>query len=153
VQAARGEGTQVQAILQRRFRARRSGGETTPEAGKRTAGELWKAASSLREDRERAEAERLAQERARQARAAAAAQEKRLDDLALRQEQAWQRVSVLIDTKKPREYDEAVAILKDLQALGEREGGAEAFAERFRQLREQHLRKPSLLERFDKAGL
>lgn len=60
---------------------------------------------------------------------------------------------MLIDTKKPREYDEAVAILKDLQALGEREGGAEAFAERFRQLREQHLRKPSLLERFDKAGL
>jgi uncharacterized Zn finger protein len=62
-------------------------------------------------------------------------------------------VSVLIDTKKPHEYDQAVAILKDLRALGEREGGTAAFIECFRQLREQHLRKPSLLQRFDKAGL
>jgi hypothetical protein len=153
VQSARGEGPQVQAVLQQRFRTRRSAGETPSERGKRTAGELWKAACSLREEQERAEVERLVQERVRQARATAAAYEKRLEELAPRQEQAWRQVSALIDTRKPREYDQAVTILKDLRALGEREGGAEAFAERFLRLREQHLRKPSLLQRFDKAGL
>lgn len=59
----------------------------------------------------------------------------------------------LIGTKKPREYDEAVAILLDLQALAERGGNSSAFSQRFRQLREQHLRKPSLMQRFENAGL
>jgi hypothetical protein len=153
VQAAQGGGTQVQAILQRRFRTRRSGGETPSEEGKRTVGELWQAACALREERERIEAERIAQEHARRERAAATAYGKRLDELASQREHAWRQVSALIDTKKPREYDQAVTLLKDLEALGQREGNAEAFAKRFRQLRDQHLRKPSLLDRFDKAGL
>src|SRR5712691_1955651 len=93
------------------------------------------------------------QEAGRQARAAAAAREQRLDALALREEKAWQQVDSLIDTRKPREYDEAVAILLDLRALAERAGDGNAFSQRFRQLREQHLRKPSLIQRFDKAGL
>lgn len=153
VQAAQGGGTQVQAILQQRFRTRRPGDETPSKTGKRTVGELWEAACTLREERERLEAERLAQEHARRARAVAAAYKNRLDELAPRREQAWRQVSALIDTKKPREYDQAVTLLKDLKALDEREGNSEVFAERFRQLREQHLRKPSLLERFEKAGL
>lgn len=153
VRAARGEGAQVGAVLQRRFRTERLAGDTNADAGKRTAVELWRAVGVLRAERERAEAEKLAQERAREAKAIAAAYEKRLDGLASRQEQAWRQVSVLIDTKKPRDYDEAVTILTDLQALGRREGRAEDFAKRFWNLREQHLRKPSLLQRFEKAGL
>ena len=66
---------------------------------------------------------------------------------------AWQHVDHLIAPKRPREYDQAVAILIDLRALGNRDDRAEAFADRLGQLRERHLRKPSLLERFDKAGL
>jgi hypothetical protein len=62
-------------------------------------------------------------------------------------------VDQLIAPKRPREYDQAVAILIDLRALGNRDRRAEAFAERLGQLRERHQRKPSLLERFDKAGL
>lgn len=69
------------------------------------------------------------------------------------EETAWQQVSVLIDAKKPGEYDKAVTVLADLRALSQREGRARAFAERFQLLREQHLRKPSLIERFQKAGL
>jgi hypothetical protein len=153
LQAARGEGSQVQAVLHRRFRAERSPGSVPADPGTRTARELRDAAAARREERERAAAERKAQEQARQARAAAAAREQRLDALALREEQAWQHVDSLIGTKKPREYDEAVAILLDLQALAERGGNAEAFSQRFRQLREQHLRKPSLIQRFDSAGL
>ncbi len=153
LQAVRGEGSQVQAVLQRRFRAERSPGSTPADAGTRTAGELRDAATARREERERVAAERKAEDLARQARAAAAAREQRLDALALREEQAWQHVDSLIGTKKPREYDEAVAVLLDLQALAERDGNGNAFSQRFRQLREQHLRKPSLIQRFDNAGL
>jgi hypothetical protein len=153
VRIAQGEGAQVQAILQQRFRTGRSAGDPVAEKGQRTAGELWKAAGARRHERERAEAEKLAQERTRKAKAAAAAHERRLDELAQRREQAWQQVSVLIEAKKPREYDEAVTILTNLQALSRREGRVEDFAQRFRDLREQHIRKPSLLQRFEKAGL
>ncbi len=153
LQAARGEGSQVQAVLQRRFRAERSPGSTPSDPGTRTAGELRDAATARHEERERAAAERKAQELARQARAAAAAREQCLDALALREEQAWQHVDSLVSTKKPREYDAAVALLLDLQALAERGGDGNAFSQRFRQLREQHLRKPSLIQRFDNAGL
>jgi hypothetical protein len=81
------------------------------------------------------------------------ATEQRLDALALREEQAWQHVDSLISGKRPREYDAAVAVLLDLQALAERGSDGNAFDRRFRQLREQHLRKPSLIQPFDNAGL
>ncbi len=153
LRAARGEGSRVEAALQRRFRAERSAGSAAADPGTRTAGELRDAAAARREERERLAAQRRTQEAGRQARAAAAAREQRLDALALREEKAWQQVDSLIDTRKPREYDEAVAILLDLRALAERAGDGNAFSQRFRQLREQHLRKPSLIQRFDKAGL
>ncbi len=153
LRAARGEGSRVEAALQRRFRAERSAGSAAADPGTRTAGELRDAAAARREERERLAAQRRTQEAGHQARAAAAAREQRLDALALREEKAWQQVDSLIDTRKPREYDEAVAILLDLRALAERAGDGNAFSQRFRQLREQHLRKPSLIQRFDKAGL
>jgi uncharacterized Zn finger protein len=59
----------------------------------------------------------------------------------------------LIDTKKPKEYDAAVVLLQDLRMLAARDGDAAAFAQRMRQLREQHVRKPSLIDRFDRAQL
>ncbi len=48
---------------------------------------------------------------------------------------------------------EGVTLLCDLRALAERQGENAAFTRRFLALREQHHRKPSLQERFDKAGL
>ncbi len=153
LRAARGEGSQVQAVLQRRFLTEGSLGGAPADPGTRTAGELRDAAATSGEERERLAAERRAQEQARQARAVAAAREQRLDALALREEQAWQQVNSLIDSRKPREYDEAVAILVDLRGLAERSGDGNVFSKRIGQLREEHLRKPSLLQRFDKAGL
>jgi len=44
-------------------------------------------------------------------------------------------------------------LLRDLQALAEREHGSAAFRKRFLALRAQHQRKPSLMDRFDQAGL
>ena len=59
----------------------------------------------------------------------------------------------MIDTKRPRDYDLAVSLLRDLQALAEREEDSAGFRKRFGELRARHDRKPSLQERFDKAGL
>lgn len=52
-----------------------------------------------------------------------------------------------------RDYDQAVTLLADLRALAKRDGTTEAFTARLLELREQHQRKPSLMARFDKAGL
>jgi hypothetical protein len=76
-----------------------------------------------------------------------------VDELATGQEAAWERASTLIETKSPRDYDIAVTLLSDLRALAERQGDTATFTSRFRALREQHQRKPSPQERFDKAGL
>jgi hypothetical protein len=85
--------------------------------------------------------------------ARAAAYDKRLDDLAMGAEAAWREVADLIETKRPREYDLAVSLLRDLSALAQRDGARDSFTARFLELRSRHERKPSLQERFDKAGL
>src|SRR5260370_33412061 len=90
LEPAGGEGSQVQAVLQRRFQAERFPGSTPADPGTRTAGELRDAAAAGREERERAAAERRAQGLARQARTAPAAPEQRLDAPALRGEPALQ---------------------------------------------------------------
>jgi uncharacterized Zn finger protein len=53
----------------------------------------------------------------------------------------------------PARYDEAVALLAELQELARHGGQAGEFARRFAALREEHQRKPSLIARFDRAGL
>jgi hypothetical protein len=62
-------------------------------------------------------------------------------------------VAQLIATKKPYEYDLAVALLVDLRGLGDRDGQGEAFRGRLDGLRQEHARKPSLMERLERAGL
>ncbi len=146
-----GEGAAVQALLRRRLRGVSGGNE--PAAPARTAAGLRKAAGDRKAAREKAEEKRLREQRAREAAAKAAAYARHLDELAGRQEAAWERTGALIETKNPRDYDTAVTLLCDLRALAERQGETAAFTHRFRALREQHQRKPSLQERFDKAGL
>jgi hypothetical protein len=146
-----GEGAAVQAVLLRRFRGL-SGGDMAA-ASTRTAAGLWEAAGDRRAEREKAEEKRRRQQQAREAAAKAAKYARHLDELAPRQEAAWERASAQIETKNPRDYDEAVALLCDLRALAERQGETAAFTHRFLALRVQHQRKPSLQQRFDKAGL
>lgn len=83
----------------------------------RTAAELLAAADARREARKRRAAEQRAHERARRECEAAIAYEKRLDALALREDATWQQVNTLIEARKPAEYDWAVRLLKDIQAL------------------------------------
>jgi hypothetical protein len=149
-QVAAGEGAQVRALLLRRFRTASS---SPPAAPARTAAELWQAAGNRKAARAKAAERSQRQAEARSAAAQAAAHAKHLDQLATQTEAAWEKVAELIQTKRPRDYDLAVLLLRDLQALADRQEDPAAFRKRFLELRAQHPRKPSLLDRFDHAGL
>ena len=149
-QVAAGEGAQVRALLLRRFRTASS---SPPAAPARTAAELWQAAGNRKAARAEAAERSRRQAEARSAAAQAAAHAKFLDQLATQTEAAWEKVAELIQTKRPRDYDLAVSLLRDLQALADRQEDPAAFRKRFGELRAQHQRKPSLLDRFDRAGL
>jgi hypothetical protein len=135
----------------RRFRTDRN--PTLDREGTRTVVELQEAALQAREGRERLAAQRLAEEKAGRERARAAAREQHLTWLATRQEQAWTQVYGAIDTRQPAQYGEAVKVLQDLRAVSEREERLAAFDEKLADLRQRHAKKPSLLERLERAGL
>lgn len=130
--------------------------KNSPFAGQRkqrTAGELLAAAAA-----EQARlAERQAAERARREREAAEARAQAraqyLDQLAGREEATWQKVEMLIQTKQPNKYDEAVKLLVDLRDLAPRCNQEAAFQTALRKLRDTHAAKPSLLRRFSETGL
>jgi len=146
-----GDDVHLRAELQRRSHGESTDGPKHREP--RTVAELRDAAAARRAECERLAAIKRARKRAGRERDTALARDKRLGELALREEQAWGQVDASIETKKPAGYDSAVELLSDLRAVSERQGRPEAFAKRFAQLREQYLKKSSLLERFDRAAL
>jgi len=150
---ADGEGTLVQALLLRRFRADAAGPASHSSPG-RTAAELLEAAEARAEGRKKAEEQRRREAQARKAAAEAAAYAKRLDDLAATGEAAWKQVDDMIATKKTSEYGQAVALLRDLRALADRQGEVEtaAFRKRVLDLRAQYPTRPGLQSRLDEAG-
>jgi hypothetical protein len=150
---ADGEGALVQALLLRRFRADAAGPASHSSPG-RTAAELLEAAEARAEERKKAEEQRRREAQARKAAAEAAAYAKRLDDLAATGEAAWKQVDDMIATKKTSEYDQAVALLRDLRALAGRQGEVEtaAFRKRALDLRAQYPARPGLQSRLDEAG-
>jgi hypothetical protein len=150
---ASGEGVQVQALLLRQFRESVPGRPVAAGVPARTAGELRDAAAAYKAEIAKAVAERRRAEAAEKEVNKAAAYAKHLDDLSAREASAWARAAALIETKNQRDYDTAVTLLCDLRALAGRNGSLEVFTERIDDLRRQHQRKPSLMERFDAAGL
>jgi hypothetical protein len=146
----RGDGVLLRSELLRRFHG---ASEKLPGGGGRTVGQLLAAAEKRWAQRQQRIREREAVKRRRRERAAAAAREQRLDALARDPRKAWKQVEALIETKRAKEYDAAAAILADLQGLAVRDADPAAFAQQMQQLRKQHARKPSLLDRFDRAEL
>jgi hypothetical protein len=150
---ADGEGALVQALLLRRFRANAAGPASHSSPG-RTVAKLLEAAETRAEERKKAEEQRRREAQVRKAAAKTAAYAKRLDDLAATGEAAWKQVDDMIATKKTSEYDRAVALLRDLRALAERQGevGTVAFKKRMLDLRAQYPTRPGLQSRLDEAG-
>ncbi|MET9879832.1 hypothetical protein ABZZ36_35255 [Actinacidiphila glaucinigra] len=121
--------------------------------GRRTAAELLDSAYRRRTDRRQREKVGQAAADQTRARAAAEAQEARLDQLARNTEQAWRKVDDLIGRKTASAYDAAVVLLEDLRALEARTGGTADFDRRAGELRLAHRGKPSLMQRLDGMGI
>jgi hypothetical protein len=143
----------LRAELVRRFRASRVVLPPGVADGRRTVAELLQATRRRAEERRRREAEHAARERARQEREAAEARERHLAALAGREAEAWREVEALIAAKQPGKYDAAVELLTDLRELAIRGGRQKEVEARLVRLREQHARKPSLLDRMRAGGL
>jgi hypothetical protein len=150
VRTARGDGALVRGELLRRIR--QAPNPPTASDTRRTVAELLNAAAARRGERERLAAERNATERANREREAAFAYERRLRALQGKEETAWLEVHNLIEARKPAHYEQAIQLLKDLQALGRQNGCSDAFDQRVQQLRGRHMKKVSLLQRLDRLG-
>ncbi len=149
---AGGQEAHLRAELLKTFRASQGQGGVPP--GKlRSVAEIMEASQQHAEARRRREAEREARERARRQREEAAAREKHLANLAKRAPDAWRQVDALIATKRPRDYEEAVQLLKDLAELEEKRGRQTEVRDRIARLRQKHARKPTLLKRLKAVGL
>ncbi|WP_103336814.1 hypothetical protein [Amycolatopsis sp. CA-126428] len=146
-----GEAGRVRMELLRRYRDDTA--PASPRPARRTVADLLDATARRRADRERRLALQRADEEAHREQARSRARERRLDRLAEEGDAAWSRVDALIATRKPADYDVAVTLLTDLQALAEREDRDDMFASRVNAVRQTHARKPSLIERLDQAGI
>ena len=102
--------------------------------------------------RETAERLRQAEERRQQAEAEAR-RIKDLQDFAPRAPQAWRDVQALIEEKKARPYDEAVALLVKLRDLAVFQNRLAEFEARLSSLQAQYAGRPAFQERLRKAGL
>ena len=148
---ARGD-ARVGAELIRRFQ-RDAIRRAAAQPRRRTAGALRARAAEFAEQRETLARAREAKEQARREREEAAARTRYLNGLVKRTADVWRRVEALVATRRPGDYDAAVALLRDLREAGEREGKSAEVAGRIRALRDVHATKPSLLARLRRAGL
>ena len=148
-----GEDVAIGAELRSRFSRSRAGSSPVPEAPRRTVGELLAAAKAFREQRQREEARKAAEEKARQDHLAAVARQKHLDSLAGREPELWTKVEELAATKLPKSYDLAVQHLVDLRDLAARKGAEADFSRHLAMLREAHARNPASSERLQDKGL
>jgi hypothetical protein len=146
----RGDGALLRSEMLRRFHGTNADQRTD---GVRTVGELLAAGEEVWARRQEATLKREAAQRRRREQEAAAAREKRLDVLARDPATAWQQVDALIGARRAKEYDSAVTLLEDLHALAVRTDDLARFAVLMGRLREQNTRKPSLIDRFDRAKL
>jgi hypothetical protein len=143
IKLLRGDDPHLRALTLRRAGASSSGER------RRTVNELLSAAEIRRNARLAAERARREVAAAERERALAAARERRVTALRAEGEGVWRRIAALVATKKPAEYDRTVDLLVDLRdACPEKE-----FRRRISELRDEHRRKPSLLDRLDRAGL
>jgi uncharacterized Zn finger protein len=137
--------------LKARFIRETSGGNRTAiKEERRTAGELFKTAEELTQEKKRQAAVRAAAEKALKEKELAAAREKYLQSLAGKENEIWLKIETLISTKQPGKYDEAVKLLVDLRDVAERRGTGENFLSFYHELCRKHERKRSLLRKIQK---
>jgi hypothetical protein len=98
-------------------------------------------------------AERAEQARQREAQARAAARAAHLDRFADHVDELSEHVEALVATKRPTEYDRAIPVLRDLNDIADRHHHQTEFAHRLESFLMQHSKKPSFMQRLERAGL
>lgn len=121
-----------------------------PSAPGRTAGALRARALEIQDAHERADAERVAAERRREAEEAEKAQRARLEGLKQRGERVWRDIEEEIERRNPSGYDRAANLLGDLQALATEQGSESDFSSRIASIRARHEGKRKFIERLNK---
>ncbi|MCK9927018.1 hypothetical protein MXD62_07535 [Frankia sp. Mgl5] len=148
---------QDEAAAVRMEMLRRFHDETAPSVAadppRRTVAELLDGMAHRRAERQSRQVAERAEEESRRERARALAYERRLDELAHDEEATWAHVEALIAERKPAGYAAAVTLLTDLRILAQRSFRLDEFALRCAALRQDHARKPSLLDRLNRADL
>ncbi len=147
------DGAVANELVQRMRRERevdRGAGKVV--AKRRTVAELLRAGEQTAGERTRIAAEKAAKEKEERERAAVRARVKYLDQVAGKEPMLWEKVEHLVATKQPKSYDQAVQLLVDLRDLAARKDAAD-FRWRVEALRTAHARKPTLIDRLDRAGL
>ncbi|NUO83219.1 hypothetical protein HUU05_24365 [candidate division KSB1 bacterium] len=143
VRLAKGEHNLNQSILKRlRELSSNKPASFTLQKGSRTVGEL------LREAREFAEQkEEKRQHKERQEKIA------RVNALVAQEPELWNKVLQRINLRKPKAYDEAVSILKQLREAAEHLEQVDRFNAKIAQLQRDHSTLFGLKSRLKRAGL
>ena len=141
--------------MARRFREATATGKPSkdPTKGRRPLRRLIAERDLLEEQKKKEAAEKAAKEKAARDRREAEERSKYLDTLASREAATWREVETLIATKLPKSYDRAIELLIDLRDLAARSGRAEEARARTEEIRQEHSRKPTLMERFARHKL
>jgi hypothetical protein len=140
--------TELRAAVRQRARPE----TTAPPALLRTVGELRARAEAIRLARERAAAEKAEAERRRRAEEAEKARRARLAEVARKGEKVWDEIESEIARRNPKGYDRAAELLSDLRTLAEERGTLPDFARHLQAIREHHAGKQRFIERLAGMG-
>jgi len=102
--------------------------EMPTKGPRRTAGEIISRAETLANARKKKEAEQRARERARRQREQAERRKQYLESLAGKESHLWAKIDKLIATRQPKQYDEAVSLLRDLLDLSDMQNTSSDFS-------------------------
>ncbi|MGI0494833.1 hypothetical protein ACN4EG_23865 [Alkalinema pantanalense CENA528] len=141
VRAAAGEPIGGELLLDLRQRFGQSATVSSTSPG-RSLAELVELATSTQKTRE-----------AKARKAAAAARQKYLQEIAPQADQLWQQAMQLIELKQSKPYDEAVAHLVDLRDVAAMQGKLDAFLKRIQDLHAKYPTRSGLLNRLREANL
>jgi hypothetical protein len=125
----------------------------SPQARRRTAGDLRIRAREIEGEHKRAEAERTESLRLRKAEEVAKARRDRLGVLRHRGEKVWREIEIEIERRNATGYDNALTLIGDLQALAVEDKSLNDFNRRFAAIRAHHERKRTFVERLDALQL
>jgi len=153
LRVARGE-LNVPNELRLRFVTEQHAGSTRPvPPPRRQVATLIGRAERLRAERRAAEIARREAEEAQQRERIARERAAHLERLRGNEQQLWGQAEALAMRKTPGDYDRAILLLRDLRDLAEGGEKREEFLSRLYAFRAAHIKKPSLMQRLDQAGL